>query len=263
MEELKRRQGFARSYGIEDTELLTPAEAAERIPLLDPRAILGALPRAERRHREGRADRDGARARGGRARASRSRAASPSPGSTSATAACTGCETDRGTIECERVLICAGIWGPTVGALAGVPIPLVAVQHQLVWTDPDPRARRRDARGRAPDRCATRTRPCTSASARITTASGNYRHEPIVTPQRAIRRHGDGPMPSLMPFTPEDFASAEARDRAAAPRARRAHATRATPRGRSTGCSRSRRTPARSWASPRRSVASGCARPSG
>ena len=36
------------------------------------------------------------------------------------------------------MLICAGIWGPTVGAMAGVPIPLVAVQHQLVWTDPIP-----------------------------------------------------------------------------------------------------------------------------
>ena len=34
MQELKRRQGFARSYGIEGTELLTPAEAAERSPLL-------------------------------------------------------------------------------------------------------------------------------------------------------------------------------------------------------------------------------------
>ena len=42
MAELKRRQGFSRSYGIEGTDLLTPAEAAEKIPLLDPRAILGA-----------------------------------------------------------------------------------------------------------------------------------------------------------------------------------------------------------------------------
>ena len=42
MAELRRRQGFARSYGIEDTSLLTPAETAERIPLLDPSAILGA-----------------------------------------------------------------------------------------------------------------------------------------------------------------------------------------------------------------------------
>ncbi len=42
MEELKRRQGYARSYGIEGTELLTPAEAAEKSPLLDPATILGA-----------------------------------------------------------------------------------------------------------------------------------------------------------------------------------------------------------------------------
>ena len=35
-------QGFARSYGIDGTELLSPEEAAERIPLLDPNAILGA-----------------------------------------------------------------------------------------------------------------------------------------------------------------------------------------------------------------------------
>ena len=30
IEELKRRQGFARSYGIEGTELLSPSEAAAR-----------------------------------------------------------------------------------------------------------------------------------------------------------------------------------------------------------------------------------------
>ncbi len=39
---------------------------------------------------------------------------------------------------------------------------------------------------------------------------GNYRHEPIVTPQAQIRRPGEGMQPSLMPFTPEDFTVAEA-----------------------------------------------------
>ena len=119
-----------------------------------------------------------------------------------------GVETDRGRIECERVLICAGIWGPTVGALAGVPVPLVAVQHQLVWTDPIPEL-------------AGETREVVHPILRHQDHAmyfrhredhygvGNYRHEPIVTPQRDIRRHGDGPMPSLMPFTPADFASAE------------------------------------------------------
>ena len=41
MAELRRRRGWARSYGIEDTELLTPEQTAERIPLLDPSTILG------------------------------------------------------------------------------------------------------------------------------------------------------------------------------------------------------------------------------
>src|SRR5256885_7147543 len=41
MQELKRRQGFARSYGLDGTELLTPVEVAERIPLLDPSTIIG------------------------------------------------------------------------------------------------------------------------------------------------------------------------------------------------------------------------------
>ena len=42
MRELKRRLGFARSYGLEGAELLTPAETTEKIPLLDPSTILGA-----------------------------------------------------------------------------------------------------------------------------------------------------------------------------------------------------------------------------
>ena len=42
LQELQRRQGFARSYGLEGTELLSPEEAAERSPLLDASTILGA-----------------------------------------------------------------------------------------------------------------------------------------------------------------------------------------------------------------------------
>ncbi len=60
MQELKRRQGYARSYGIEGTELLTPREAARALtaarPLDDPRRLLG----AQRRGRQGCEDRRGA-----------------------------------------------------------------------------------------------------------------------------------------------------------------------------------------------------------
>jgi dimethylglycine oxidase len=207
MAELRRRQGFARSYGIEDTSLLTPAQAAEMIPLLDPKAILGAyfvpsdgIAKAVRivTALAGDASERGVVFEGG----------VTVTGFDIRHGRVHGVETDRGRIECERVLICAGIWGPTVGALAGVPIPLVAVQHQLVWTDPIPEL-------------AGETREVVHPILRHQDHAmyfrhredhygvGNYRHEPIVTPQRDIRRHGDGPMPSLMPFTPADFASAE------------------------------------------------------
>src|SRR6266545_3347159 len=41
-------------------------------------------------------------------------------------------------------------------------------------------------------------------------AVGSYRHEPIATPQRELRRPGAALPPAVMPFTPEDFAVAEA-----------------------------------------------------
>src|SRR3712207_2311784 len=125
MEELKRRHGLARSWGIDGTEMLSPAEAAERSPLLDPARILGAywVPS------------DGA-GKGVKIVEALGRAASERGVVFEGGVRVTGfdirngrvhaVETDRGRVECERVLCCAGIWGPSVGSLAGVPIPLVA-----------------------------------------------------------------------------------------------------------------------------------------
>ncbi|MGZ8567395.1 MAG: FAD-dependent oxidoreductase, partial [Actinomycetota bacterium] len=210
MQELKRRQGFARSFGIEGTELLTPAEAAEKSPLLDPSTILGAywVP----------SDGAGKGVKIAEALAQRAEAAGVEfEGGVTVTGFdrrdghVRGVETDRGRIGCERVLLCAGIWGPTVGAMAGVPIPLVAVQHQLVWTDPIP-----ELEGLGGDTWAqhpvVRHQDLSLYFRQRDDhyGVGNYRHEPIVTPQSAIRPPGQAMQPSLMPFTPEDFDLCEA-----------------------------------------------------
>jgi glycine cleavage system aminomethyltransferase T/glycine/D-amino acid oxidase-like deaminating enzyme len=208
MQELKRRQGFARSFGLEDTALITPEEAAERIPLLDPSTILGgylvpndgiakavrlATALAARAAERGVAFEGGVTVTGFDVQDGRVR----------------GVQTDRGDVECERVLICAGIWGPTVGAMAGVPIPLVAVQHQLVWTGPIPEL-------------AGETREVAHPILRHQDmamylrhrgdhyAVGSYRHEPLATSQSELRRPGGAMQPSLMPWTPRDFDVAEA-----------------------------------------------------
>jgi glycine cleavage system aminomethyltransferase T/glycine/D-amino acid oxidase-like deaminating enzyme len=204
-EELKRRQGYARAYGIEGTELLSPEETAERIPILHPghirgsylvpsdgiakgvrvAAALGAKAQAKGVDFEGGVRVTGFDIRDGRVH---------------------GVRTDRGGVECEQVLVCAGIWGPTIGRMAGVPIPLAVVQHQLVWTEPlaelagdageevvHPILRHQDfslyyrQRG---DRYAL----------------GNYRHEPILFDPEDLRLYRKGePQPSIEPFTPEDF----------------------------------------------------------
>ncbi len=207
LEDLKRRQGFARSYKIEGTELLSPEETAERSPLLDPSTILGSywVPS------------DGAGKGVGIVTALARRAESAGvtfegdvhvTGFDTRDGRIAGVQTDEGRIGCERVLICAGIWGPTLGAMAGVPIPLVAVQHQLVWTDPVPGLEGMDWIEQPVVRHQDMSLYFRQREDHF--GVGNYRHEPIVTPQGSIRRHGDGAMPSLMPWTPSDFDLCEA-----------------------------------------------------
>jgi dimethylglycine oxidase len=208
MQELKRRQGFARSYGLEGTQQLTPAEVAERIPLVDPSTILGgyfvptdgiakavllASTLARKAEAKGVAFEGGVTVTGFDIRDGRVH----------------GVRTDRGNVECERVLLCAGIWGPTVGAMAGIPIPLVAVQHQLVWTDPIPELEG-ETREVAHPILRHQDMAMYFRHRGDHYAVGNYKHEPIATAQSELRKPGGAMQPSLMPFTPSDFDVAEA-----------------------------------------------------
>ena len=200
--ELKRRLGWARSYGIEGGELLTPERAAERVPLLDPGAILGAY----------HVPSDGI-AKAVRIVAALARAASAKGVAFQGGVTVTGfdveagrvraVDTDRGRVECERVLICAGIWGPTVGALAGVPIPLVAVEHQLVWTDPVPELAG-DTREVAHPIVRHQDMAMYFRQREDYYGVGSYKHEPIAVRQGKLGAR------AINPFTPGDFDVAEA-----------------------------------------------------
>ena len=46
--------------------------------------------------------------------------------------------TTNGSIQCERLVICAGQWSRQLGQLAGVNVPLVSVQHQYLVTEQIP-----------------------------------------------------------------------------------------------------------------------------
>ena len=47
-----------------------------------------------------------------------------------------GVVTSRGTIETATVVVCAGLWGRLIAAMAGEDLPIMPVDHPLTWFGP-------------------------------------------------------------------------------------------------------------------------------
>ena len=133
MTTLRRTAATAQAYDIE-CELLSPADAAQRYPLLNAADLQGAiwLPG------DGRAnpvDLTAALARGARLRGATIRERVRVTGVLSSDGRVRGVRTDHGDIEAEIVVNCAGQWAKQVGALAGVTVPLHSAEHFYVVTE--------------------------------------------------------------------------------------------------------------------------------
>ncbi|MBX6384040.1 MAG: GcvT family protein [Microbispora sp.] len=204
--ELHRRHGWATSWGVE-SRLLTPAECAEIFPLIDPDVVLGGLhiptDGLAKAVRAVEAQLRRAQSRGVRVldrhevldiRTEDGRV--------------TGVVTDHGEIPADIVVCCAGIWGPKVAAMVGMPLPLTPLAHQLAWT------------GQVPD-LAGRTEEATLPILRHQDADlyyrqrfdgigiGYYGHRPMpVKPEDLLPVDEAEVMPSVLTFTPEDFEDA-------------------------------------------------------
>ena len=137
LQDLKRRQGFATAYGVE-AHLLSPREVAEHIPILDERVIKGGY------YVPTDGDTKGWQSAAALARLAMDGGAAEFIGETKVTdivvrdGRVAGVVTDRGTIEAETVLLCTNIWGPVLGDRAGVRLPLMAVEHQYLISEPLP-----------------------------------------------------------------------------------------------------------------------------
>ncbi|GLX08063.1 FAD-dependent oxidoreductase [Microbispora sp. NBRC 16548] len=204
--ELHRRHGWATSWGVE-SRLLTPAECAEHHPLVDPDAVLGGLliptDGLAKAVRAVDAQLRRARSRGVRVlerhevldvRTEDGRVA--------------GVVTDQGEIPADVVVCCAGIWGPKVAGMVGMPLPLTPLAHQLAWT------------GQVPD-LAGREEEATLPILRHQDADlyyrqrfdgigiGYYGHRPMpIRPEELLSVDEAEVMPSVLTFTPEDFEDA-------------------------------------------------------
>ena len=204
LEDLKRKLGWAQSWGVADAALLTPSEVAAKIPMIDSSVILGGywVPT------------DGV-AKPVRAVEAMLRDAGSAVTLLSHTRVTeihragnrvVGVGLGDQSISTDRVLACGGIWGPAIGRMAGVPVPLSAVEHQFMWTEPMAPWIGKSAECQLPV-IRHQDRDLYMRQRMDHFAVGSYAHEPIVVDAGEIRRHGEpDDMPASNPFVASTFA---------------------------------------------------------
>ena len=132
--EMKRAATTARGFGFE-MHLISAREAQERFPLITLDAIVGAAWVTS----DGYVDPSSltqALAKGARAGGVRILQDTLVTGVDVRDRRVTRLQTTKGPIDCETVVIAAGIWSRAVGKLMGINIPAAALEHQYVVTEP-------------------------------------------------------------------------------------------------------------------------------
>ncbi|KAF2104030.1 Dimethylglycine oxidase [Rhizodiscina lignyota] len=209
LEELKRKHGWASSWGVE-TRLLSSEECLEAYPLLNKDLVLGGLHIPS--------DGLALAARAVQLLIERTREAGVRylgstvvTGIEQAAGHVTGVVTSGGTIPADIVVSCAGFWGVEVGAMVGLPIPLVPLAHQYAKTTAIPA---RAGRNPLPNGASLPILRYQDEDLYYREHGeqygiGYYGHRPMpvvasslgATPEQVDEQH----MPSRLDFTREDF----------------------------------------------------------
>ena len=134
--EVKRQATTAHSFGLE-MHLLTPKEAQELWPLMTIDDLVGAayLPTDGQANPS---DITQSLAKGARMSGVKIFEDTPVTRIIVEDGRIKGVETPFGTVECEKVVCCAGQWTRTLAATVGVNVPLVSVEHQYMVTEKIP-----------------------------------------------------------------------------------------------------------------------------
>jgi glycine cleavage system aminomethyltransferase T/glycine/D-amino acid oxidase-like deaminating enzyme len=133
LEEYRRVSAFNRFCGI-DVHEISPGQVKELFPLARVDDLLAGF----YVEKDGRADPVGvtmALAKGARQLGVKILEGVAATGVTRKGGAVTGVTTPHGTIECEYVVNCAGMWARQLGAKSGVNIPLQAAEHYYLITE--------------------------------------------------------------------------------------------------------------------------------
>ncbi|MET7329752.1 FAD-dependent oxidoreductase [Nonomuraea sp. NPDC005650] len=204
--ELRRRHGWAVAWGLE-AHLLTPEECLAKHSLLDEAKVLGGLfiPTDGLAKAVKAVDAQLARA---QERGVRVLPRHEVLDIRTQDGRVCAVVTDHGDLPAEVVVCCAGIWGPRVARMVGMELPLTPLAHQLAWT------------GQVPG-LAGQTEEATRPILRHQDADlyyrerydtlgiGYYGHRPMPIGADEILSVDEAEvMPSVLTFTPDDFAAA-------------------------------------------------------
>ena len=133
-ESLRRETAYMRSVGM-TKEVLSPREVADLVPLMRTDDVVHGFWTPD----EGRAnpvDVTMSLAKGARQRGVRIFEETEVTGFRLDGSKVVGVRTGRGDIECEKVVLAAGLWGRELAAKAGVTVPLQAAEHYYLLTEP-------------------------------------------------------------------------------------------------------------------------------
>ncbi len=132
--EIKRQTTTARSFGLE-MHLLSPKEAKDLWPLMDESDLVGAayLPSDGQANPS---DLTQSLAKGARMHGVNIIEDILVKKINTKNNRVVSVETDKGSIQCEKLVVCAGQWSKEIGRMSGVNIPLQSMQHQYIVTEP-------------------------------------------------------------------------------------------------------------------------------
>ncbi|MEM7073884.1 MAG: FAD-dependent oxidoreductase [Pseudomonadota bacterium] len=131
---IRRQEALAHAYGIE-ARSIPAGEAAERWPLMNSDDVIGAVWSPE----DGRvspSDVCAALVKGAKAHGARLFEDTGVTGIVTENGRIRGVETSRGTVRCDAIALCGGLWSRELGAMANADVPLWPCEHFYLLTKP-------------------------------------------------------------------------------------------------------------------------------
>ena len=131
---IKRQEALAHAYGIQAMSI-SPAETKERWPLMNSDDVIGAVWSPE----DGRvspSDVCAALVKGAKSLGAKLFENTGVTGILTETGKIKGVQTTQGTVMCDAVALCGGLWSREIGAMAGAEVPLLACEHFYLLTKP-------------------------------------------------------------------------------------------------------------------------------